>query len=482
MNTSAVITGTTSELEDAQTYLDNIEYLIRNNYASAQFPNKPFPRADWKNLTDKGIMLSMIPEAFGGRDSHKELCALIESISRHNLPLGMYTMIITVLFIRNVTKYGSEELKQEVLPLFSTKALIGGFALTEPGCGSNLARMTTVYEETEQGYLITGQKHWQAFSLSADWWLVAAKNIDNEKEFGYFIIKADEGFKTVEQYDALGLKAIDYGRNEVNAAIPKYRRLAVTSEKLEGAIDMLCASRLSMAAMASGFTSRIYEEVLQRAGSRKIGKGTLYDIDYVRYKIRLIDACKTISKALQVYVTDYNDFRNTLTEHFFEAQAVKTLSTDKMLECALNYQQICGGEGYRYDAPGNTAAYALLDSRVYTIFDGTNDLLSQQLTEYCIAQSTEGNVMGFLNTYEKTRNGLRHIDFDLSILNCNKTQGQKVLNGQIIARLFGLNCLNNVMQMEEHRAFEYEAFRNAAFFLIADIKKIIVDADCLCRL
>ncbi|RQO30989.1 hypothetical protein DBR32_09790 [Taibaiella sp. KBW10] len=482
MDPSAVTTESTPALEDANIYLEKIQHLIKENYASTQFPNEPFPRADWKKLTDSGIMLSMIPEAYGGRDSHEELCTLIESISRHNLPLGMYTMIITLLFVRNVSKYGTEELKQEVLPLFSTEALIGGFALTEPGCGSNLAKMTTVYEETEQGYHITGQKHWQAFSLSADWWLVAAKNVHNEKEFGYFIVKAAEGFKAVEKYNALGLKAIDYGRNEINAVVPKYRRLQVTSEKLDGAVDMLCASRLSMSAMASGFTARIHEEALERAQRRKIGNGTLYDIGYVQYKLKLIAACKTISKALLVYVTQYNDFRNTLTGNFFEAQAVKTLSTDKMLECALNYQQICGGEGYRYDTPDNSAAYALLDARVYTVFDGTNDLLSQQLAEYCITESVDGNVTCFLSGYEKTRNGLRHIDFDLSLLNKHKTQAQKVLNGQIIARIFGLNCLNNVMQSAEARAFEYEDFRNAAAFLLADIKKIIVEADCLSRL
>ena len=472
------------QTQETVTFLQTIETIMRTHYRSSVFPNEAFPREDWKRLTDSGLLLSMIPAEYGGRDSHEEICALIEIMAKYNLPLSMYTMIITLLFVRNVAKYGSQEVKDEVLPLFASQALVGGFALTEPQCGSNLARMSTVYRQEADGrYHITGQKHWQAFSVSADWWLIAAKNAENSNEFGYFIVKRSEGFKNVEEYNALGLKAIDYGRNEIDAYVPAYRRLLVTAERLDGAIDMLCASRLSMCAMSSGFIGRIYEEATERASQRKIGNGSLQDIAYVQYRLKLIGSGKTVSQALLSFVTRYNDFRNTLTENFFEAQAIKALSTDKMLEGALNYQQICGGEGYRYNAPNNSAAYALLDSRVYTVFDGTNDLLYQQITEYCLKQSNGTAINRFLAAYDKTRFGLKHIDFDLSVLNKNENQAQKVFNGQIIARIFGLNCLNDVMQLEESaRPFDYDEYINAVSFLIADIKKIMVESECFAKI
>ncbi|WP_222166393.1 acyl-CoA dehydrogenase family protein [Edaphocola aurantiacus] len=481
---SSSVTIDKHHTQETVTFLHTIESIMQTHYRSNTFPNEAFPREDWKRLTDNGLLLSMIPVEYGGRDSHEEICALIEIMAKYNLPLSMYTMIITLLFIRNVAKYGSQELKDEVLPLFSTEALVGGFALTEPHCGSNLSRMCTVYRQEADGrYHITGQKHWQAFSLSADWWLIAAKNAENNNEFGYFIVKRSEGFRNVEEYNALGLKAIDYGRNEIDAYVPAYRRLNVSAERLDGAIDMLCASRLSMCAMSSGFIGRIYEEATERAAQRKIGNGALQDIAYVQYRLKLIGSGKTISQALLSFVSRYNDFRNVLTENFFEAQAIKALSTDKMLEGALNYQQICGGDGYRYNAPNNSAAYALLDSRVYTVFDGTNDLLYQQITEYCLKLSEGIPVSRFLATYDKTRFGLKHANFDLSILDKNENQAQKVFNGQIIARIFGLNCLNDVMQLDEvQRPFEYDEYINAVSFLIADIKKIIMESECFSRI
>ena len=462
-----------------ENYLSGLESIVKEKYNSATFTHSPFPREDWKNLTNKGIMLSMIPKEFGGRNSHHELCDLIEIISTYNLPLGMYTMIITALFIRNITKYGSDHVKNEVLPKFSKEALIGGFALTEPNCGSNLAKMTTTFEKTENGYLIKGEKHWQAFSNTADWWLVAAKNTKNEKDFAYFIIKRNEGWQNVEEYNALGLKAIDYGRNKINAFVPEYRRLNITADQLSGATDMLCASRLIMSAMASGFITRIYKEVQQKTQSRKIGNGTLQNIGYVQYKLKQVAANSIISKALFLFLKNKIDLRTQLLDHFFEAQCMKVLATDKMLESALIYQQLCGGEGYRYDSPSNNAALALLDSRVYTIFDGTNDLLSQQITEFCMKKSSQGTLVEFLSTFDKTKEGMKHINFDISVINNNTTQERKVINGQIISRIFGLHCLEEAKSITEPHHLTPKNTRNGILFLIADIQKSIMETEIL---
>lgn len=86
-------------------YLKEIEETVKKFYNSSEFPKTSFPKKDWAKLTKQGIMLSMISKEFGGRDSHEELCEIIKRISLHNLPLGMYTMIITALFIRNVSRY-----------------------------------------------------------------------------------------------------------------------------------------------------------------------------------------------------------------------------------------------------------------------------------------------------------------------------------------------------------------------------------------
>src|SRR5690606_24286648 len=240
--------------------------------------------------------------------------------------------------------------------------------------------------------------------------------------------------------------------------------------KLDGAVDMLCASRLSMCAMANGFISRIYKETLTQTTSRTLGHQTLHDLDYVQFNMKKMKAGELVSQAMYYYLKNDIDFRDDLNAHFFEAQAIKTLATDKMLESALIYQQLCGGEGYRYNASNNTAAFALLDARVYTIFDGTNDLLNQQLTEYCVGAAGNNDLLGFLIKYHKTNKSFDLIKTDLKIINKQNNHSHKVLIGQIIARMFGLQCL------EKYRHhFTNEDYELTVQFLNIDIEKVLVE-------
>ena len=78
--------------------------------------------------------------------------------------------------------------------------------------------MTTTFEEVDGGYHIRGLKHWQGFSTTGHWWLVAAKNDTDGRRYGYFIVKRSEGLRTVRRYEPVGMKLLDYGLNEIDAS------------------------------------------------------------------------------------------------------------------------------------------------------------------------------------------------------------------------------------------------------------------------
>jgi alkylation response protein AidB-like acyl-CoA dehydrogenase len=171
-------------------FIADIE-AVASRFDSATYPQQNLPPDDWTLLVKAGVLRPVLPKEYGGRDSHIEMCRVVETLSEWNLPLGMYTTIITGVALRPIALCGSEEAQQEILPLFAgSDPMICGFASTEPGCGSAMSGMTTTFEEVDGGYRIRGRKHWQAFSETADWWLVSAKNDDGDRrEYGYFIVK-----------------------------------------------------------------------------------------------------------------------------------------------------------------------------------------------------------------------------------------------------------------------------------------------------
>lgn len=458
-------------------FLNTIDSHVQGRFDSKTHPQADISREDWESLTRAGLLLPALPKEYGGRDSHVELCRLIERISEHSLPLGMCTMVVSLLFLRHVAKNGTDALKQEVLPLFAQQPLIGGFALTEPDCGSSMSRMTTSFEEVDGGYRIRGQKHWQAFSGSAHWWVVSARHVDRStKRYAYFVVKRTEGFKTVERYRPLGLKLIDYGLNEIDAFVPKHRRLQCEEHDLSGALEMLCPPRISMAALASGFLKRISRDAQARADERRIGPVRIADIGYARYRLKWIESSMTICEAACRYLEAEADLREDMMGSFFAVQAIKTLCTDRMLASALHYQQLCGGEGYRFGAPSNIAAQAALDARVFPIFDGNNDLLNQQLAEHCLRAARGRTLSEFLAAHPLTGPALPHAD--VAFLDRELTQPHQVLAGRAIATLFGMTQVMKYTKDGGPKA------RRAIEFLKADLRTIagemaLLDTGCL---
>ncbi len=147
------------------------------------------------------------------------------------------------------------------------------------------------------------------------------------------------------------------------------------------------ASRAMMAAMGCGFLRRLSREAHAYADRRRIGPGPQSAIRFVRYRLAAIDTSYTICAALNDFLQTELDMKSDMLGAFPAVQAIKTVATERMLSAAHHYQQLVCGEGYRCGSPTNISAQAFLDARVYTIFDGTNDLLSQQLTEYCLART-----------------------------------------------------------------------------------------------
>jgi hypothetical protein len=84
------------------------------------------------------------------------------------------------------------------------------------------------------------------------------------------------------------------------------------------------------------------------------------------------------------------------------ANAIKTYTTDLMQQAAQSLLQLTGAKGYRLD---HIAGRALIDSRPFQIFEGSNDILYQQIAESVLKQMRKmkvTNLSNFLVEHELT--------------------------------------------------------------------------------
>ncbi|MEU6967048.1 acyl-CoA dehydrogenase family protein [Kitasatospora aureofaciens] len=447
-------------------------------FDAATYPQRELPAEDWVGLTGAGVLLPVLPAEYGGRDSHVEMCRVVEVLAERNLAVAVYTAIVTGLALRPVVLWAGEEAKREVLPLFAGPvAPTAGFASTEPGCGSAMSGLTTTFEEVEGGYRIRGRKHWQALSATASWWVVVAKRDgDSGREYGWFVVERTDGFRTSQRYEALGLKVIDYGVNEIDAFVPAHRRVDVGAGNLSSMVDIYLSGRALIGALACGFLRRVAREARAYADARRIGRSPLSAIGFVRYRLAAIDSAHTVCTALNHYVRTRLDLTSDLTLAFPFILAVKVVATELMVSSANHYQQLAGGEGYRNGSPTNIAARAFLDSRVFTIFDGTNDLLSQQLAQHCLDSANGRSLSTFLTAWAPTAPAVSAHGLDLRFLDGELAQEHLVLGGRVIAYTF---AAARVLQWASESGADADLARRAAAFLRADIDRVRVEFGLL---
>ena len=133
---------------------------------------------------------------------------------------------------------------------------------------------------------------------------------------------------------------------------------------------------------------------------------------------------------------------NNLATHGLEANAIKTCVTDLMQDAAQSLLQLVGAKGYRLD---HFAGRAVVDSRPFQIFEGSNDILYAQISESLLKQmkvSKEKNLFRYLNSFDLTHraSGLlkNMIDFEL---NTSLSQRKLVELGYVISRVVAMDLV-----------------------------------------
>src|SRR5215471_18340005 len=132
------------------------------------------PRDLVQKLFDLGVMAIEIPEAFGGAGaSFFHAVLAVEELSRVDPSIGVLVDVQNTLVINAFLRWGNEEQKRRYLPRLSSN-VVGAYALSEAGSGSDAFALTTRAREDGDSHVLTGRKLWITNANEADVFLVFA--------------------------------------------------------------------------------------------------------------------------------------------------------------------------------------------------------------------------------------------------------------------------------------------------------------------
>ncbi|NGM66923.1 acyl-CoA dehydrogenase family protein [Sphingobacterium sp. SGR-19] len=400
---------------DFSTYISafrkHLKHLFREEFDyNAMSLHRDFPADFLSEIMKKKPLAVAIPTAHGGRGvSVKECLSVLSAASYESLALSLMFGINIALFLEPLAKYGNYSVQERVFKQFIENNAMGGLMITEKAYGSDALNMKTAYRQVDNTYYIKGQKHWQGLSGAADFWLVTARAVnasgDLARDIDFFVTDnnmPEQHIPMVHRYNNLGLYAIPYGINEVDIVVPAEQKLVAESTGIKLMLDMLHRSRLQFPGMGMGFIKRLLDESLQHCQTRIVGGVPLLNLDSVKHQITKIQAAYTICSGMCAFSVGQSGIEHNLAALSIEANTLKALVTDLMQESAQVSLQLAGANGFRLD---HVAGRAIVDSRPFQVFEGSNEMLYAQIAEGILKlmrKVKEDNVLGFLTTYNRT--------------------------------------------------------------------------------
>ncbi|MBB2148849.1 acyl-CoA dehydrogenase [Pedobacter gandavensis] len=431
-----------------------------------------------KGIMDQKPLSVAIPTEYGGRGSIvKECLGLLAAASYESLPLSLTFGINIALFLEPVSKYADESVKKGIFDNFLEKGQMGGLMITEPDYGSDALNMKTASKAVPEGYQIKGTKHWQGLTGMADYWIIAARNENENGDLGrdidFFlcdITKPKQEIVVEELYDNPGLYMIPYGLNQLDLVVPKNFRLQPETTGIKMMLDILHRSRMQFPGMGMGFIKRMLDEAMQHCRTRIVGAGNLMAIDNVQFQLSRIQSAYTICSAMCAYSSEISGIEHNLAMEGLEANTMKAVVTDLMQESAQLLVQLSGAKGYRTSHIGGRG---IMDSRPFQIFEGSNEMLYNQAADMItrlMKKQKQSNLFDFLAEFKVTAQPVAYFKKELSFqLSENLSQRKMVDLGKILTRVI---CIGYVLKLQE-KGYRKDLVENCITMVKQEVSALI---------
>lgn len=464
-----------------QVFIDRIRTTLEKIFSEQQNLTETSIKRGVPGLMMRDILeckpLSVfIPEEYGGRGVKVDECLkVLEQTSYHSLPLSLMVGINGALFLQPLSLYGNEEIKREVFQNFLDNGKMGGLMITEPDYGSDALHMQTHYKETSQGFRIKGTKHWAGLTGWADYWLLTARRRNEQGELSrdidFFVHKkGDNGIEVEEVFNNLGLYMLPYGRNKINTLVEPNSRLEPRTTGVTMMLDILHRSRLQFPGMGMGFIRRMLDEAIQHCKERTVGGLSLISYDQVKERVGRIQSFFTTCSAMCAFTSENACMDKDLSREDVSANTIKTTVTDYMQEAAQSLLQLVGAKGYKLD---HIAGKSIVDSRPFQIFEGSNDILYQQISESILKAMRRAkltNLYDFLSTYKLSKQAADRMKDIINFeINYSISQRKLVDLGKAISRIISMEF---VIMLGE-RGFRSDLIQNTITHLTQETQLLL---------
>jgi len=336
--------------------------------AAAAFPHDLIPE-----LASMGLLGLYHPEEYGGAGADTTaFCLVIEEIARWDASLALTIASHTSLCSGHIAIAGTHEQKRRYLTPLASGQILGGWALTEPGSGSDASGMKTSAVKKGDEWVLNGSKTFITQGSVGGIFVVLAVT-DREKGAkgitAFIVEKGDAGFSHGPKMHKLGMNSSDTCELRFEEVrIPADRQLGGLGMGFIDTMKVLDGGRIGIGALGVGIIRGSLEESVAYAKQRHQFGKPIGDFQAVRFK--LADMAVNL-EAARLLVLKAAALKDAGKPHTQEASMAKLFSSEKATQAALDAIQIHGGYGYTKEYHPERF---LRDAKLLEIGEGTSEV------------------------------------------------------------------------------------------------------------
>jgi len=337
---------------------------------------REFPRAVIQKMGKLGFFGMQLPEEYDGLalDTLTYLLVLEEIAAADGataISMGVHNSLPTQMLLR----WGSDAQKERWLKPMARGELLGAFALSEAGSGSDAASLRAQAVKTADGWVLNGEKAWVTNGGTADV-VLAMVRTDSEgarrgaRGISTFIVHTEaKGYIAGKPEDKMGLRSS-------NTCTVTFQDMALPDEALLGgegqgfayAMMALDGGRLGVAAQACGIARSALSHAIKYARERHQFGKAIADFQAVQFKLADMAVQLEASRSILHEAARRKDSGGNLQ---FWSSMAKLHATDMVMKVTSDAVQIFGGYGYMRDYP---VERLMRDAKVTAIYEGTNEI------------------------------------------------------------------------------------------------------------
>ena len=322
-------------------------------------------------MGELGLFGLPFPETYGGLDGDfVTFCLCLEELARVDSSVAITLEAAVGLGANPIFRFGTEEQKQEWLVPMCRGQVLGAYALTEAGGGSDASALRTTARLEDGEWVLNGSK---AFITNSGTPLskvctVAAQT--GENEISAILVPAESpGFTVGSSYRKVGWRASDtHELSFSDCRVPEANLLGERGRGYAEFLEVLDDGRVAIAALATGLARGCLEESLAYAIEREAFGRPIGAFEAMQFKIA--DMRVKVESARLLYLRAAW-LKDRGRPYKAEASIAKLFASESAVECAREAVQVHGAYGFTEEFP---VGRFYRDAKVLEIGEGTSEI------------------------------------------------------------------------------------------------------------